>query len=152
MYNLLTHFWYCRWRIDCSAGGIFQGPRAHRLTELWSCSQHARVWKIRKILWGNKQDSEYLVTSMSVYLVWDIFLWWVAVPFHGDTSSFMLSGISCFSTSLFSRNNGWFKNQTLNYCRDGNEVALILSTSLLTYEFGFHLVKMTYLSVQVEKS
>jgi len=67
---LLLYLTCSRWRQHCTSKWIRKGPWAYSLSELWSCSQYAGVWKIWQVLWGNNQsDSVILQLNTTISLV-----------------------------------------------------------------------------------
>jgi len=58
MLHCCMHLWFCfhmpfsRWEKHSTSWGICQRSRTYSLTELWGCSQYARVRKVRQIIRG----------------------------------------------------------------------------------------------------
>lgn len=57
MYNLEIIF-SRRLPLCCTSWGVCEGFWTYCRTELWSSSQHAGIWEIRQIFWGNLEDAK----------------------------------------------------------------------------------------------
>ena len=103
---------YCytcsRWRQRCASKWIRKGPWAHCLAELWSCSQHAGVWKIWQVFWGKNQSDSLIINWILLYFVVG----------SSDTFSFSLHAVSILADSasalaprwsygLYERTSSW---------------------------------------------